>query len=81
MLQILPKHFFSAIDSVLKKHEVRNKNEMIGEYTKIANEPIFRQDEIKHTKKKEREKTVEVVKEMIRYLHKNVYPLTQMEQS
>jgi type I restriction enzyme M protein len=77
----IAKALLSAIETVLKQHEVRNKNEMIGEYSKIANEPIFRQNEVKHSRKKEREKSVEVVKEMIRYLHKNVYPLTQMEQS
>lgn len=52
----------SAIGTVLKKHEVKNKDAMIGEYSKILNEPIFQQAEIKHTKKKEREKSVEVIK-------------------
>lgn len=77
----IAKALLSSIETVLKKHEVRNRDSMIGEYSKIANEPLFTQAEVKHTKKKEREKSVEVVKEMIRYLHKNVYPLTQMEQS
>lgn len=77
----IAKALLSAIETVLKKHEVRNKNEMIGEYSKIANEPIFTQNEIKNTKKKEYQKTVEVVKEMIRYLHTNVYPLIEMENS
>ncbi|USN57753.1 MAG: hypothetical protein H6767_05185 [Candidatus Peribacteria bacterium] len=54
---------------------------MISEYSKIVNEPIFTQNEIKHIKSKSYKKTVEVVKEMIRYLHTNVYPLIEMEDS
>lgn len=71
----------AAIDSSLKANEVKNRDAMIGEYSKIFNEPLFTQLEIQNTKKKVRQKTVEVVKEMIRYLHANVYPLIDMEQS
>ncbi len=56
------KALLSAIETVLKKHEVKNKDAMIGEYSKILNEPIFTQNEVKNTKKKDREKSVEVVK-------------------
>jgi type I restriction-modification system DNA methylase subunit len=66
---------------VLADNSVRNKAEMLGEYKKILNEPIFREDEIKHKNKKEREKSVVVLKEMIDYLDKNIYPLVKMEQS
>jgi len=77
----LGKALLSAIESVLAGNDVRNKNEMIGEYTKILNEPIFKQAEVKHKSKKEREQSVEVAKQMVEYLHRNVYPLIDMEQS
>ncbi|MFC1567111.1 class I SAM-dependent DNA methyltransferase [bacterium] len=77
----MAKAIISAIENVLKKNKVRNKDEMMGEYRKILNEPIFKQDEIKHKKRKEREKSIKVIKEMIDYLHKNVYPLVDMDQS
>ncbi len=75
------RSILSAIDSSLKNNAVKNREAMIGEYSKIFNEPLFTQPEIQNTKKKIRQKTVEVVKEMIRYLHMNVYPLIEMEQS
>lgn len=71
----------SAIGNVLKENKVKSEYNMLGEYTKIINEPLFQQEEIKHKDKKEREKSVLVVKEMINYLHKNVYPLIDMEES
>ncbi len=77
----LGKALLSAIESVLAGNDVRNKNEMIGEYTKILNEPIFKQAEVKHKSKKEREQSVDVAKQMVEYLHRNVYPLIDMEQS
>jgi type I restriction-modification system DNA methylase subunit len=77
----LGKAMLSAIESVLAQNEIRNKSEMIGEYSKILNEPIFKQQTIKHKNKKEHENSVKVAKEMIEYLHQNVYPLIDMEQS
>lgn len=77
----LGKAMLSAIENVLAGNKVRNKNEMIGEYSKILNEPIFKQTEVKHKNKKEREASVEVAKQMVEYLHKNVYPLIDMEQN
>lgn len=77
----LASAMLNGIGNVLKSNNVKSESSMIGEYSKILNEPIFQQDEIKHKDKKEREKSVIVVKEMIDYLHKNVYPLVDMEQS
>jgi hypothetical protein len=77
----LGKAMLSAIESVLLQNEIRNKGEMIGEYSKILNEPIFKQKNIKHKNKKEHENSVEVAKSMVEYLHSNVYPLVDMEQS
>ena len=71
----------SAISNVLKANSVKSESNMLSEYSKILNEPLFQQIEIKHKEKKEREQSVVVVKEMINYLHKNVYPLIDMEQS
>lgn len=70
-----------SIKTVLSAHSVKNIESMLGEYGKILNEPIFQQESIKHKSRKERESSVVVVKEMIDYLYRNVYPLVDMEQS
>jgi type I restriction-modification system DNA methylase subunit len=49
---------------------VKSEASMIGEYSKILNEPIFQQEEIKHKNKKEREKSVIAVKERILKNHR-----------
>lgn len=77
----LGKAMLNAIETVLKHHRVKGKNEMLGEYIKILNEPLFQQNMIKHKKKKNHESTAEVAKRMVDFLDRNVYPLTQMEQS
>lgn len=77
----LGKAMLSAIETVLLQNEIRNKNEMLGEYGKILNEPLFKQETIKHKGKKEHEKSIEVSKGIIAYLHHNIYPLMDMEQS
>jgi type I restriction enzyme M protein len=71
----------AAIANVLTAKSVKSEANMLGEYRKILNEPLFQQDEVKHKERKEREKSVFVVKEMIHYLHKNVFPLIDMEDS
>ncbi len=71
----------NAIKHELKKHEVKSQAAMIGEYQKILNEPLFTSDNIKHTKRKATESTAQVAKDVVAYLDKNVYPLTQMEQN
>jgi len=80
-VESLGKAMLSSIESVLAQNDIRNKAEMIGEYSKILNEPLFKQNTIKHKNKKEHEQSVEVAKEMVEYLHRNVYPLVDMEQS
>jgi len=77
----LGKAMLSAIENVLSDNNTFNQSSMIGEYGKILNEPLLKQKTIKHKKKKEHEQSVEVAKEMIDYLHQNVYPLMDMEQS
>lgn len=77
----LGDNILSAIKHELNKHQVKSQSAMIGEYQKILNEPLFTQDTIKHNKQKVAENTVEVIKNTIEYLDKNVYPLTQMEQN
>jgi type I restriction-modification system DNA methylase subunit len=77
----LGKAMLSAIETVLAQNEIRNKGEMIGEYSKVLNEPLFKQETIKHKNKKEHDKSIEVSKGMIEYLHSNIYPLMDMEQS
>ncbi|MBE7411596.1 MAG: SAM-dependent methyltransferase [Bdellovibrionaceae bacterium] len=77
----LVKAMLNAIENVLSSNSVKSKDSMIGEYSTILNEPIFNSDEIKHKNRKEREKSIEVNKEIISYLHDNVFPLIDMEQS
>lgn len=76
----LGKALISAIENVLNANDVKNRAEMKGEYSKLLNEPIFKHNEIKHTKKKTKEPSVVALKEMIQYLEQNVYPLINMEQ-
>ena len=77
--QALGNDLLSAIDSVFDSEEdiVRNKSLIIKEFATILNEPIFNQEEIKHKKHKEAQKTLSVLKEFIEYLHKYVYPLVE----
>jgi type I restriction-modification system DNA methylase subunit len=77
----LGKAMLSAIESVLNQNEIKHKEAMIGEYSKILNEPIFNQNLIKSKKNKKHEQSVEAAKGMVEYLHRNIYPLVDMEQS
>ena len=77
----LGKAMLSAIESVLADNSTFNQSAMISEYSRILNEPLFKQKTIKHKNKKEHEQSVEVAKSMMVYLHRNVYPLMDMEQS
>ena len=70
-----------AIESVLKHNKVKGRGEMLGEYRKILNEPLFQQENTKHKKRKTHEDSITVIKGMIDFLNNNVYPLTRMEQS
>jgi len=74
----LAQGLLDALKRVLNKKSVRNKDSMLKEFNKILNEPIFKQNNIK--KKKEEKETIQIVKEdFIQYIHKNIYPLIQME--
>lgn len=77
----LGRAMLSAIESVLADNSTFNQSAMISEYSKILNEPLFKQKTIKHKNKKEHGQSVEVAKNMMEYLHRNVYPLMDMEQS
>lgn len=79
--QALASAMLAGIENVLTKNKVKSAEKMLGEYRKILNEPLFQQEKIKHKNKKEREASLTVIKEMIEYLHRNVYPLVDMEQS
>ena len=73
----IAEDIIKAVDRVLTNRKVKNKDEMIGEYNKILNEPLFK-DEIIKVKKKD-VNTIEEAKEIITYIHKNIYPLVTME--
>lgn len=73
----LAENLLQALKWVLKDKNVRNQDSMLGEFQKILNEPIFKQENIK--REKENKQTIEVVKEFVTYLHQNVFPLITME--
>ena len=77
----LSDSMMAAIKTTLEQSSVRNGDAMIGEFSKLLNEPLFREKKIKNKKSKKERNTLEVIKEMIAYLHKYVYPLVQMEHS
>ncbi|MEK6886075.1 MAG: N-6 DNA methylase [Nanoarchaeota archaeon] len=77
----LAKAILSAIQNVLEKNNVKGKGEMLGEYNKILNEPLFKEEKIKHRDEKDYQLSIEINKGIIDYIHENVYPLVDMEQS
>lgn len=70
-----------AIRITLKQSSVRNGEAMVGEFSKLLNEPLFREKLVKNKRNKREQATLDVVKDMIAYLDKNVYPLVFMEHS
>jgi type I restriction-modification system DNA methylase subunit len=80
-IESLSEGLLVAVKNTLKNGEVKSETAMIGEFSKIQNEPLFREKTIKGKKEKKQKGTLEVVKTMISYLHNNVYPLMQMEES
>lgn len=79
----LGQSILHAISSVLERPDniVRNKAEMLAEYSKLLNEPLFNQPKIKHKGKKHAEPTVEVAKNIVTYLYEKIYPLIESEES
>lgn len=77
----LSESMMAAIKTTLSIRSVRNENAMIGEFSKILNDPLFTQVRIKNKKSKKELETLQVLKEMIEYLYQNVYPLIDMEHS
>lgn len=77
----LSDSMMTAIKITLKQSSVRNGDAMVGEFSKLLNEPLFREKKIKNKKNKKELETLDVIKNMITYLDKNVYPLVLMEHS
>ncbi|SFQ55623.1 HsdM family class I SAM-dependent methyltransferase [Parafilimonas terrae] len=73
----LASGLIESLKRVLKANKVRNSESMLAEFQKIMNEPLFKQKKIK--RKKEERLTIEVLKEFIDYVYKNVYPLITMD--
>jgi len=69
----------SAINSVFEAESdiVRSKTVILREFENILNEPLFVQDSIKHKEHKNQDSTLQVAKDFIIYLQKNVYPLVE----
>ncbi|MCR4827877.1 MAG: SAM-dependent methyltransferase [Bacteroidales bacterium] len=75
----LGQKMLSAIDAVFDDEDdmVRNKTIILREFESILNEPLFEQEKIKHKDKKADEPTLEVAKNFINFLERNVYPLVE----
>jgi type I restriction-modification system DNA methylase subunit len=80
-IRSLGEAIMGAIKTTLSANKVRNENAMIGEYSKLLNEPIFCENAVKNKNTKKLVYSLEVMKNIIDYLYKNVYPLTQMDDS
>ncbi len=68
-----------SVENALALNEVRYREAMINEFKKIFLQPVFIHEKIKSKREKEPKNSLEVLKEMVIYLHKNVYPLINME--
>lgn len=75
----LGRKMLSAINSVFEAESdiVRSKTVILREFENILNEPLFVQDSIKHKEHKNQDSTLQVAKDFIIYLQKNVYPLVE----
>lgn len=75
----LGKKLISAVDAVFEAEEniVRSKTVILQEFEKILTEPLFCHTQIKHKDKKEKEDSLQVAKDFITYLDKNILPLVQ----
>lgn len=69
----------AALEKVLTKAKVRKREDMLGVYRGILNEPLVKESKIKKNKKEIT--SVEFFKETIAYLEKQVYPLLSYEES
>jgi Type I restriction-modification system methyltransferase subunit len=78
-IKSLGDSMLKSIENSLVLNEVRYRDAMINEFNKIFVQPIFVQEKIKNKKEKEHKNSLEVLKEMVLYLYKNVYPLINME--
>ena len=78
-IKMLGKKIISAVDAVLDDDDdmVRSKTVILQEFEKILLEPLFCYDQIKHKDNKEKEKTLQVAKDFISYINKNILPLVQ----
>lgn len=75
----LGRKMLSAINSVFETETdiVRSKTVILREFENILNEPLFVQETIKHKEHKTQDNTLQVAKDFIIYLQKNVYPLVE----
>lgn len=78
-IKTLGKKIISAVDKVFDSEGdiVRSKTVILQEFEKILTEPLFCHNEIKHKDKKEKESSLQVTKDFIQYLDKNILPLVQ----
>ena len=70
----LANFLIGAIERQLEKAKIRNKEAMLNEYKTIFNQPLFSQDKF------DKRQSIEIAKEIIKFLHDSVYPLTRMEE-
>lgn len=72
--QDLAEFLIGSIKRVAHHAQIRNKDAMLNEYKTITNQPLFAQPKIRG------KETIEVAKDIIKFLHDNVYPLTEMNE-
>lgn len=73
----LAEGLLEVVKRVLKRKEIRDPDSMLGEFQKILNEPLFKEKKIKRAN--EDKLTIEVNKEFIAFIHRNVFPLMKMD--
>jgi type I restriction-modification system DNA methylase subunit len=75
----LARALINGVERVLKAAKVNKIDDMMSVYNKIFDEPLTKEGAIKKSKKNV--SSIEFFKEMIRYLHEQIYPLTMYEES
>ena len=75
----LGEAMINAIKNSLALDEVKNRDAMLNEFNKIFVQPLFVQEKINDKKINQLKNSLAVLKDMIKYLHENIYPLINME--
>ena len=77
----LKEQLIAAIKRVLEDKKLKNETSLIKEFNKTGNISLFEQTKIKKKKEKMPRSTLEILKEVIKYIEKKVFPLIVNENS